>query len=87
MIAKENKMPNVTVRNLPVGVHNAIKARALSAGRSTEAEIRFILEQAVMPTPTHNLNAAFAKFRQQTGGVDLPEMRDKTPSEPVDFSK
>ena len=80
-------MPNVTVRNLPVSVHNAIKARALSAGRSTEAEIRFILERAVMPKPNNNLNAAFAKFRQQTGGVDLPDLRDKTSAEPVDFSK
>ena len=80
-------MPNVTVRNLPVGVHNAIKARALLAGRSTEAEIRFILERAVMPTQSNNLNIAFTKFRQQTGGVDLPDLRDKTFSKPVDFSK
>lgn len=80
-------MPNVLVRNLPVGVHNAIKACALSAGRSTEAEIRFILEKAVMPTSTNNLNAAFAKFRRQTGGMDLPDLRDKTPAQPLDLSE
>lgn len=78
-------MPNVTVRNIPLAVHNAIKARALSSGRSSEAEIRSILEKAVMPK--QNLESVFAEFRRQTGGVELSEMREKTISEALDLSK
>ena len=37
-------MANVTVRNLPDAVHRALRARAATHGRSTEAEIRYILE-------------------------------------------
>ena len=40
-------MPAVTVRNFPEKTHRAIKLRAARNGRSTEAEIRKILEDAV----------------------------------------
>lgn len=40
-------MSVVTVRNLPEEVHRALKLRAVQHGRSTEAEIRKILEEAV----------------------------------------
>jgi plasmid stability protein len=39
-------MANVNVRNLPDEVHRAIGILAAQHGRSTEAEIRAILEQA-----------------------------------------
>ena len=42
-------MSSVTVRNLPDATHRALKLRAAQHGRSTEAEIRFILELAVAP--------------------------------------
>src|SRR5260221_371045 len=42
-------MPVVTVRNLPEETHRALKVRAAEHGRSTEAEIREILEEAVRP--------------------------------------
>jgi plasmid stability protein len=41
---KENQMATVNVRNLPDAVHRALRVRAAHHGRSTEAEIRFILE-------------------------------------------
>jgi len=40
-------MPAVTVRNIPERTHRALKLRAAKNGRSTEAEIRLILENAV----------------------------------------
>ena len=42
-------MSSVTVRNLPEATHRALKLRAAQHGRSTEAEIRLILENAVAP--------------------------------------
>ncbi len=42
-------MSSVTVRNLPDSTHRALKLRAKQHGRSTEAEIRFILQNAVAP--------------------------------------
>ena len=42
-------MPAVTIRNLPEETHRALKSRAAQHGRSTESEIRFILEAAVRP--------------------------------------
>ena len=41
-------MSVVTVRNLPEETHRALKLRAAQHGRSTEAEIREILEGAVL---------------------------------------
>ena len=40
-------MSAITVRNIPDDVHRALKVQAAQNGRSTEAEIRVILENAV----------------------------------------
>jgi len=42
-------MPVLTVRNVPEDVHRALRLRAAQHGRSTEAEVRSILESAVKP--------------------------------------
>ncbi len=42
-------MATLTVRNLPDEVHRALRARAALHGRSTEAEVRALLEEAVKP--------------------------------------
>ncbi|WP_337241620.1 FitA-like ribbon-helix-helix domain-containing protein [Proteus faecis] len=42
-------MTAVTIRNLPGETHRALKLRAARNGRSTAAEIRSILEDAVRP--------------------------------------
>jgi len=39
----------LTVRNLPDEVHRALRMRAAQHGRSTEAEVRALLEAAVKP--------------------------------------
>ena len=38
-----------TVRNLSDEVHRALRVRAARRGRSTEAELRSILEESVLP--------------------------------------
>ncbi|WP_228734397.1 FitA-like ribbon-helix-helix domain-containing protein [Xanthomonas euvesicatoria] len=47
-------MPSFTVRNIPDDVHRAIRARAALHGRSTEAEIREILQSADNPQTGSN---------------------------------
>lgn len=44
-------MAAVTVRNIPSDVHAALKRRAARNGRSTEAEVRLILAEAVDDEP------------------------------------
>ena len=78
-------MASVTVRNLPEETHRALRVRAASHGRSTEAEIRAILENAVRPEGRVKLGSLLAEIGREAGGVDLEIERDKTPAEPVTF--
>ncbi len=78
-------MPVVTVRNLPEEIHRALKLRAAQHGRSTEAEIRKILEEAVRPEKRVKIGSELAAFGQQLEGVNLDDTRDKTPAEPAVF--
>ena len=57
-------MSVVTVRNLPEETHRALKLRAAQHGRSTEAEIREILEEAVRPKTRLKIGAELAAFGQ-----------------------
>ena len=78
-------MPVVTVRKLPVETHRALKIRAARHGRSTEAEIRQILEEAVRPETRVKIGSELAAFGRRFGGLDLDITRDQTPIEPADF--
>ncbi|KVA73299.1 plasmid stability protein [Burkholderia ubonensis] len=78
-------MPVITVRNLPDEVHRALRVRAAQHGRSTEAEVRDILEKAVQPEGRVKLGALLAEIGREIGGVDLDIQRDKTPAEPMNF--
>lgn len=64
-------MPSLIVRNLPEATHRALKARAKRAGRSTEAEVRLILEAAVQANNTPELGSLLAKIGQDIGGLKL----------------
>ncbi|OJA78268.1 plasmid stability protein [Burkholderia ubonensis] len=78
-------MPVITVRNLPDEVHRALRVRAAQHGRSTEAEVRDILEKAVRPEGRVKLGTLLAEIGREIGGVDLDIQRDKTPAEPMNF--
>lgn len=78
-------MASVTIRNLPEETHRALRVRAAMHGRSAEAEIRVILENAVRPEGRVKLGSLLAEIGQEAGGVDLEIVRDRTPSEPVSF--
>ncbi|MDR8727166.1 FitA-like ribbon-helix-helix domain-containing protein [Burkholderia pseudomultivorans] len=78
-------MPVITVRNLPDEVHRALRVRAALHGRSTEAEVRDILEQAVLSEGRVKLGTLLAEIGGEAGGVDLDIQRDKTPTDPMSF--
>jgi plasmid stability protein len=78
-------MPAVTVRNLPAETHRALKLRAARNARSTEAEIRVILEEAVKPKARLRIGAELAAFGERFGGIDLDLTRDQRPAEPAVF--
>jgi plasmid stability protein len=78
-------MATVTVRSLSPEIHRALKVRAAQHGRSTEAEIRTILEEAVRPPERVKVGSALAAFGRRFGGVDLDIARDKTPTDPAVF--
>ena len=78
-------MSVVTVRNLPEETHRALKLRAAQHGRSTEAEIREILEEAVRPKTRVKIGSELAALGKRFGGLDLDITRDQTPTEPATF--
>lgn len=78
-------MSAVTVRSLPAETHRALKERAARHGRSTEAEIRAILEDAVRPQTRIKMGSELARFGRRFGGLDLDVPRDRTPTEPAAF--
>ena len=78
-------MPSVTVRQLSDQTHRALKLRAARHGRSTEAEIRHILDAAVDTPERVKLGSLLAEIGRETGGFDTEGLRDKTVSEPMNF--
>jgi plasmid stability protein len=75
----------VTVRNLPEETHRALRLRAAQHGRSTEAEIRVILEEAVRPEGRVKIGSALAAFGQRFGGLDLHITRDESSPRAASF--
>ena len=78
-------MPVVTVRNLPVETHRALKLRAASHGRSTEAEIRIILQEAVAPESRLKVGSALADLGRRFGFPELDTARDQSPANAATF--
>ena len=84
-------MATLTVRNLPDEVHRALRIRAATHGRSTEAEVRDILEKVARPPERIKLGSLLASIAREAGGLTVEEqalfesVRDKTPAEPMSF--
>ncbi|VXB34504.1 FitA-like ribbon-helix-helix domain-containing protein [Aeromicrobium sp. 9AM] len=76
-------MAAVTIRNLSDETHRALKAQAARNGRSTEAEIREILGEAVKPRV--GLGDVLAEVGARVGGVELDVVRDTTEPEAPDL--
>lgn len=76
-------MTAITIRNLPEETRRALKVRAAQHGRSTEAEIRLILQAAVQPPL--GLGSALGAIGRELGGVTLNLERDASLPEPAQF--
>ncbi len=83
-------MAMLTVRNLPDDVHRALRVQAALHGRSTEAEVREILANAVKPEARVRLGDALAALGRKRGLENedfevFNAVQDKTPAEPLGF--
>lgn len=83
-------MAMLTVRNLPEEVHRALRVRAARHGRSTEAEVRAILEETVKPEGRVKLGSLLAEIGRRVKLTDdefavFEQVRDKTPARSIDF--
>jgi plasmid stability protein len=82
-------MAILTVRNLPEEVHRALRLRAAQHGRSTEAEVRALLEEAVKPQGRLKLGSMLAdigrKVKLSDEEVALINQRDTSAPRAVDL--
>ena len=83
-------MAAVTIRNLSEEAHRALKVRAAQHNRSTEAEMRAILEAAVRPEGRLLLGTALSEIGQKYGVTRadveaLEQVRDTRPAEPINL--
>jgi len=83
-------MPALTTRNLPGETHRALRVRAAEHGRSTEAEIRDILEKAARPEGRIRLGSLLAAIGREAGLANddveaIQRRRDQTPVAPMIF--
>ena len=68
-------MANLTVRNLPEEIHRALRMRAARHGRSTEAEVRVILQETVLPAERLKIGSEIHRIAREIGGLDELEIR------------
>jgi plasmid stability protein len=78
-------MASLDVRNLSDATHKALRIRAAQHGRSMEAEIRAIPDEAVSPRQKIVLGSMLAAIGRDFGGVELDIARDRTPADPANF--
>ncbi len=79
-------MAILTVRDLPETLHRALLVRAAAHGRSIEAEVRAILEEAVTPDTRVMLGSLLAHIGRQAALTDeefaiLEQARDRPPTQ------
>jgi antitoxin FitA len=84
-------MAMLTVRNLPDEVHRALRVRAAVHGRSTEAEVRAILEEAVRPGGRVELGSLLEEIGRAAGLSDAEisafAVRHTTAAPPPDLGE
>ena len=82
-------MAMLTVRNLSEEVHRALRVRAARRGRSTEAEVRAILEGAVLPEGRVSLGSLLTTVGRRAGLTDEEfsgfSQRGTAPCWPIDL--
>jgi plasmid stability protein len=83
-------MAAVIIRNLSAEAHRALKVRAAQHNRSTEAEIRAILEAVARPDNRLRLGTALSERSRKIGLTNadveaLERSSDVRPADPIRF--
>lgn len=78
-------MPAITIRNLPVETHRALKQRAVRNGTSAEAQVRAILKEVLQPEEQVGLGTKLVAITRKYGGFRLNVERDKSPARHPSF--
>jgi plasmid stability protein len=78
-------MPSVFKCNISEDTHRALKARAARHGRSTESEIREILEEAVRPDQRMMIGSRLAEFGRTLTRAKLDPILGQDPIEHASF--
>lgn len=82
-------MAILKVRKVPDEVHRALRLRAAGHGRSTEAEVREILENAVKSEKRVRMGDALAALGRRVGlsnqDFEALDGRNGVPAEPMRF--
>ena len=78
----------LTIRKVPDEVHRALRLRASKHGRSTEAEVRAILESAVKPPERARLGSLLVEMGRRARLTDeevaiMEDARDRAPARSV----
>lgn len=79
-------MGSLNVRNLSDATHRALRLQAARHGRSMEAEVRAILDEALKQSAKPGLGSMLTAIGRDFHGVDLDITRDTTPAEPASFA-
>jgi plasmid stability protein len=78
-------MSALIIKNIPDDTHLALQARAKRNGRSFEAEVIDILQQATAVRPQQGLGSELRKLGRVIGGVDLEDVRERAAYTPPSF--
>lgn len=83
-------MAAVIIRNLSDQAHRALKIRAARHNRSTEAEMRAILEAAARPEVRLRVGTALADMSRKIGITNadieaLEQVGERAPAKPMRF--
>lgn len=81
-------MPAVTIRRISEETHRALKRRAAQHNRSTEAEIRAILEAAAQPEGRQRIGSELSAIGKKNGltNADVEALEygaNNQPAEPM----
>lgn len=82
-------MAALTIRNLPEEVHRALRVRAALRGRSTEAEVRAILRDSVVPEGRVELGTLLTTIGRRAKLTEeefaIFEQRESTRHQPINL--
>ncbi len=80
-------MPALTIRNVPEETKKRLRIRAAEHGRSMEAELRVIIDDALdVPATPEDLGETIHRRFAAIGGFEMPNITRDPAREPPDFS-